>query len=304
MTSLFTADHHGFYHKGVVFDPSQVVSIRLPAGLRDDLNWAGEIERGQEAVDAGRAILWELDLGLSERIFTPAFLAHFSALFLGVDEFCKQILSRFELHTFGVVLYKGGGDFARLFPKEAWEGEWNEDCKEISLDEPTAYLLFCAGILSESLHSLVSLLPDSLLVFALIDISSLSSFAVIAHLFLHERFEHVHLAFKGAQLPCSALLWQGDSLTYQAIPASSGLLLPEDASMTKTMLDWLDQVVTREKEKGRAFRVVAEEKLTEEWDGLDVLITPPEKVLGPQVRRKLKGFVAAGGSICERVDSL
>lgn len=297
MTSPFTADHHGFYYQGETFDPSQVVSIRLPAGPRDDLTWAGQIERGQEAVDAGRAILWELDLGLSERVFTPSFLSQFSALFLGVDEFCKQIVSRFERHTFGVILYKGRVDFMRLFPKEEWEGEWNEKLREPSLAGPNGYLLFCAGILSESLHSLVSLLPDSLLVFALIDVSSVPSFAVMAHLFLHERFEHVHLAFKGAQLPCSALLWEGDILTYQAIPSSLGLLLPEDVSVTNAMLAWLDQVVTRQKEKRQAFRVIAEEKLTEEWDGLDVLIVPPEETLGPQVKRKLKGFVAAGGSL-------
>lgn len=135
MTSLFTADHHGFYRKGEVFDLSQVVSIRLPAGPSDNLKWAEEIERGQEAVDAGRTLLWELDLGLSERVFTPAFLAHFSALFLGIDEFCKQILSRFEPHTFGVVLYKGGVDFMRLFPREEWASEWHERSRQIPCGE-------------------------------------------------------------------------------------------------------------------------------------------------------------------------
>lgn len=142
-------------------------------------------------------------------------------------------------------------------------------------------------------------MPDSLLVFALIDVAALSSFAFIAHLFFHERFEHVHLAFRGAQLPCSALLWQGDSLIYQILPTTVGLVLPEDACMTTDVLEGLDQVVECERGKGRALRVIAEEKLTEQWDGLDELIALPEEALGAQARRKLKGFIAAGGTIKE-----
>lgn len=298
----FTADHHGFYHEGIPFDCSQVVKIRLPAGPQDDLKWTAEMARGQEAVDAGLFLLWELDLGLSEKVFTPTSLSHFSSLFFEVDAFCKHILDRFAPHTFGVILYKGSADMARLFPKEAWESEWNERLKESSIEESTGYLLFCAGVLSEALHSLVSLLPDSLLVFALLDVSVLPSFALIAHLFLHERFEHINLAFAGVPFPCNVLLWQGESLTYQVVPASRGLLLPRDASFTRATLNWLDTVSTCTTQC--AFRVVAEENLTEEWDGLDELIIPSEETLGLQAKRKLQGFVAAGGTIREQGEKI
>ncbi len=82
--TTFTADHNGFYRDGELFFPSvqdsdfplmewsNTIRVRLPARLKDDLDWSKQRELAQKHSALGKHILWEIDLGLDSYQFDPA----------------------------------------------------------------------------------------------------------------------------------------------------------------------------------------------------------------------------------------
>ncbi len=289
----FSVDHHGFYREEVPFYPitqgeeANTVLIKLAAGQA--------LEKAEEAVAQGRWILWELDLGLSSAQLTPEILSNPSALFLGIEEFCSQLLPSFKDFTFGVVLYRQERAFIEQFPPDLWK----EEFEQTSCPGPEPYLVFCATLLSEFLHRQVSLLPDTLLAFALFDAAPFSSFALMAHLFLHERFEYLNLMFLNVpalyQGSCS---WGPDGKrSHFSKEILWGLLLPCDSFIDISVLSHIDRAAEELQRKNIPFRLIAEERLTEQWDGLDQILVPSLEAISPQARRKLLGFVAAGGKL-------
>ena len=127
-------------------------------------------------------------------------------------------------------------------------------------------------MLSEYLHRLISFLPDTLLPFALID--TVASPAKAAQLLSKARFEHLILK------------------NHKIIPSSTAIYLPNDSLIDPAFLQKLDHLLP----KLTSFRIIPEEKLTEQWDGLDLLLVDPDKI-SIQGKRKLLGFIAAGGTV-------
>ncbi|MGE0670766.1 MAG: hypothetical protein AB7O89_07525, partial [Parachlamydiales bacterium] len=164
-------------------------------------------------------------------------------------------------------------------------------------------------MVAHSLHRLVSFLPDGLAPLALIDARGSNCLAQAALMFSRRRFEHVHLAVWGSPLPVPGLCWQtGGSFSGWigpnspiAAPASvpnRALCLPQDDFCTLEFFGELDELLENLLQSGDPFRLVCEERLTEEWDGLDQLILFPGQT-SPQGKRMVQGFIAAGGSIID-----
>jgi hypothetical protein len=306
--SDFTADHHGFYQGGRPFFPliqeepfplmdwSNAVFLRLPASLTDDLAWKEEKERAKQIALSGKYILWEIDLGLSRFQFTPENSAAFFSFSVAIEEFAAHLWPPFQKQTFGVVLYRGGFPTVNHFPIARWEPTSLEDD------------LYCIQMLSEYLHRLVSFLPDSVLPFALFDVNSVDSPGKIAQLLSKERFEHVQLGLKGVNFPFSGICWDRgrNGSGYlglaphikEAVPTPSlGIYLPKDDHIDPSLICKLDRLIAELNEKQTPFRIIPEEKLTEQWDGVDTLILPSSEAISKQGKRKLLGFIAAGGSI-------
>ncbi len=315
-SSLFTADHNGFYLDGTPFYPliqdraepltdwSNTVLIRLPAHLSDDLDWSKEKALAERMIEAGKYLFWEIDLGLCSFQFTPEDSAAFYSFSLAIEEFSKQLWPVFRNHTFGVSLYRGPFQPLQSFPISQWEAafsEWKEEQGQAD------YALYCAQALSEYLHRLVSFLPDALLPFALIDASEFSSASKMSQLFSKARFEHLNLAIRCAKTPFSGICWEEGQCAQGWLGAHAqtaeahftptvGLCLPNDACMHSAVIQRLDSLISDLKEQKVIFRIVPEEKLTEQWDGLDKLIVL-SSALSPQGKRKLLGFAAAGGTV-------
>lgn len=289
----YTADHTGFYRGPVPFSPliqegdqpltswSNTVALHLPAAPTEELNWECAQQLAAEIQASGRLILWELDLGLSSLIWRREEGSLFEELSLAVDQFCQHLLPPFLEVTLGVSLYQGALPGEAQFPRAWWEEEGQGP-----------YPLFCLGLFSDLLHRLVSLLPSDLLPFAFFDVRSLPA----ARGVLHGRFEHLVLGLKGAQGAHPGICWEeGDPApgyrgsqerpTHRT-PSASAILLPEEPFE-------LGPVLAR----FSTFRLIAAHKLTEEWDGIDVLWIPSRALVSAQTRRKLQGFVAAGGEI-------
>jgi len=302
---MFTADHHRFYREESPFFPliqekeekekwSNGTLIRLPASLQDDLQWEESIALAEERKREGDVLLWEIDLGLASYSFNPEDSAAFYSFSLAVEQFSKQVFPSFADSTFGVVLYRGGFHPELSFPATHWEpGE-----------DPS---LFCARSFAEYLHRLVSFLPESVLPFAMFDLSSIPSAARQAQLFSKEKFEHTHLILKRARFPFFGMTWEegesaqgwvGKEPVKQGNTAapSLGLYLPSDEKIDASVLELLDAKISALQKAKTPFRILSEEKLTEQWDGLDTLLVP-EKAISQTGKRKLLGFAAAGGEL-------
>jgi hypothetical protein len=262
---------------------NSVVSVNLPASLQHDLDWSLEKATAEKIAASGKAILWEIDFqwNASSFLSSAAFLAYGRAL----EEFIK-LSSAFAEQTFGVCLYRGSADFS-FFEFSHWEDrfyEWIDELKLPDVNEnayPHYFHLFKADLFASYLHRLVSFLPDTMQSFAFFDVDGISSPAFCAQLFSSHRFEHVRVSFEEQD---------------KRLPLA--LCLPSDPYCDRKILARLDAVIYDLKAKGIPFRIICEEKLTEEWDGLDRLIVIPEAE-SPQCKRKLQGFAAAGGEIIE-----
>lgn len=264
---IFTSDHHGFYRNGEPFvdDSSNTVLLRLPAQLSDTLDWSTQIDQASQIISSGKYILWEIDLGLSH--FSPNDSAAFFSYTLALEEFTAKIWPRFRDYTFGAAIYRG--DPQNQFPIELWENTFNDWSANIPYP---CYTLFSFQMLSEYLHRLISFLPDTLLPFAFID--TVASPAKAAQLLSKARFEH--------------LILKNQKLT----PSSTAIYLPDDSFIDPAFLQRLDELLP----KLTSFRIIPEEKLTEQWDGIDLLLVDPDKI-SIQGKRKLLGFIAAGGTV-------
>jgi hypothetical protein len=326
-SSLFTADHHGYYCDGQPFVPviqehplplqegSNIACLRLPARLHDHLNWTQEKELALQIAASGKSLLWQLDLGLSSFKFTPEDSTAFFSFSLAIEEFAASLFPEFHKQTFGIALYQGPSPSEKNFPHSAWDPSFLDWSKELDWDPLDSYQLYCIQMLSEYLHRLISFLPDSVLPFALVDVASMSSVGKIVAFFSKDRFEHVQLALKGATFPFSGICWsdgqQGQGYLgnaknckdfhakehLQMVPSPTvGLYLPQDKFINVALIEELDRMILKLNNYSKAFRIIPEEKLTEQWDGIDHLIVPSQAI-SERGKRKLLGFVAAGGSL-------
>lgn len=263
-------------------------SIVLPAHPKDPLIWKEQQIQAEEAIEKGMSIFWELDLGIasSKTDFNDpsTFLTHCIAL----QAFDQTIWKNFFNKTVGISIYKGPFDFSEriMNPSKEHFEEWLAD-HNLALSELEGhfYKVYCANIFGEYLHRLASCLPDNLPVFCSIDATNAESRAALAHILSKDRFEHIHLSIKGDRLP-----------SMNSIPVSVGVLLPNDEGISLEILAELDRVFDQFDERNTPFRIISETFLTEQWNGIDILIVISSS-LNSIGKRKLQGFCAAGGTV-------
>ena len=229
------------------------------------LQWEEPLALAHQAIETGLFILWELDFKFEETSLEDD--VSVMALQLNVRHFCEAVWAQFEQYSVGVALYKG---------------EWQKD--------KVAYI-----------KSLAALLPDETAAFILIAVklNAASFFTSINQ----EELGHLIPILKGQipeQYPLAlpALGWNHGASPlgfysnhlYELPPSkplSDALYLTEGLSeaQIQSAIAFFG---------ARPFRVIPENLLSQEWEGIDRLwllpITPSEKA-----RRQLCGFVAAGG---------
>ncbi|MGE3535551.1 MAG: hypothetical protein AB7H48_12045 [Parachlamydiales bacterium] len=310
-------DHLHCYRNAVPFFPlvqdgnwpisdwAHAAVVFLQARPQDDLNWSSSLEMAREIVCSGKWVLWEIDFGFGSGSIDLNDQTAFYSYTVAIEEFVKKVWKEFSAATFGLVIYRGDADFSKriLNVADRFAEEGVGDGSSCRLD------LYAAEMFAQYLHRLVSFLPDGLAPLALIDARGSNCLAQAALMFSRRRFEHVHLAVWGSPLPVPGLCWQtGGSFSGWigpnspiAAPASvpnRALCLPQDDFCTLEFFGELDELLENLLQSGDPFRLVCEERLTEEWDGLDQLILFPGQT-SPQGKRMVQGFIAAGGSIID-----
>lgn len=262
--------------------------IRLPAGLKEDLDWSSHRRIAQEFTEKGISILWHLDFGITPESFNPYETAHFFSYTLAIEHFFKKIWPEFQDKTTGLCLYEGSLKFSsnRSEKLSHFFDEFTQDYNDAFVREDL-FELFSINLFSEYLHRLASFLPDNLSPYCMLDLSYQKSRAKIAQILSKRRFEHFELIVKGADIPIREKNF-----------APLGICLPTDEKLTPAAMKQLEVVLNVLVEKNTHFRIISEETLNEEWLELEELLIFPT-LLTPQGKRMLKGFEAAGGTLKE-----
>ncbi len=308
-----TADHMRFYHDLKPIRPL------IQEGINPLYNWSHAviipintpIEEIERVIAAGKWIVWQFDFELENFFQFMDDEAVFSSFTAVIDQFIQTLWANFKEHTFGVSLCSAAIHFSAPLPTFKLQdfADWLvENATAPSSDKKIAESLFSAEIFSQYIHRIVSFLPDEILPFLLLDVSATPSQALIAQLVSKHRFQHVNLGVKGSRIPLGGCGWEGNGLggwIGKSSPPSIltlpqiGVCLPSDPFWNEAVLEKIDRLLLDLEQSGIAYRVLSEEKLTEEWDGIDEIIVF-SSTLTARGKRKLLGFSASGGSVLDK----
>jgi hypothetical protein len=312
-TISFSADHIRFYQgQEQIFphiqaeefpleDASQGVVIVLPSRLDCDLNWQAAIARAEECIERGKWILWHFDFGLEEPSFDINDETQFLSFTVAIDLFTKTLWPRFQEKTFGVSLYRGDLERTQRSIKieDSHFFEWCDE-KLQNAENPLSDLMFSLEVFAEYLHRLISFFPDTVIPFACVDVSAWNFPGLLSVLLSKQRFEHVYLAIRGLKNYLSPIQWDASgalSCAWVKEPENA-VCIPEDLNCSLEVCTRLDALFGQLETQNIPFRLIAEGRLTEEWDGIDRLYVLKDAV-SVQGNRKLLGFAAAGGEVVE-----
>ena len=198
--------------------------------------------------------------------------------------------------SLGAILYRGPAVFSEYF---LWTDLQKEQFQQVrELDEEN----FCIDAFSSYFQLLAHSLPDELPLALCFDARQIPSRARMLNLLSKEKFEHFLLVVRAERWPMPGLCWDDSSLGVFSLPKHSlGVCLPRSALMTKARLQQFDQVLDELDAAGIAFRVLNEDFLAEQWEGLDEIYVCFPDILSLQGQRKLRGFCAAGGKLLKEV---
>lgn len=299
------------------------VTIHLDGRMQSDLDWKEAKEHALQAVNKGYAVMWNMQMGLFDELLHPlTHQAQCLSLTLALEHFRDSLWKEFKSQTLGITLFRGSADFSHGFRWDEHQEHnlrhWLQDIQVSHLagldlahmkehEEAIAFIrLYCRDVAIEYLALLATRLPDSLPAYLFLDTHSLPpSLLTEMQLLNPERFDRLHLALQGHQLPFHALGWKmptpqgysGDALCDLPIQkeVSVGVCIPPMHFYHVQHYNGLEEGISALHQKSIPFKLIAESHLTAQWDGLDYLLFSPNG-LTSQGKRKLQGFCAAGGT--------
>ncbi len=312
------------------------ITIHLDGKLLSSLDWKKAKALAIDAIEKGFAIFWHLELGLFDQLNLPLInQTQFLSLALSLDHFKTSVWQEFAEHSIGVSIYRGQADFSLDF---CWDNDQINNLRiwlqthfqDISTHDTafqakplneivpsdlyvtsygkTLLSLYCRDVCVEYLSMLSSRFPDTIPCYLFLDATSLSDdLTKQVQLLNPNRFDLLHLALKGVNLPFDCLGWHSQA-THKGYVGSLPLNLPirEETGIGVCLplmnyhhaVHWkkfsilFDYLMSRH----IPFRLISESHLITQWNGLDFLFYNPEG-LSIQGKRKLQGFCAAGGSV-------
>lgn len=290
-----------------------VVSVTLDGQMRSDLGWESQLKVADSRIAQGAKILWNIELGLFDRLpFTLLNKSQWMTLSLAIDHFIERVWPKYVETSQGLCLYQGSLDFSEAFlwdealvnsfrawVKEVYEtletfnhltkhafATW-EEIDAVSMAGSEAIQLYAANLCIDYLDTLAARVPEKLPCFVNVDASAITSPLLQASIQSAERAQHFRWITKGGPLP---LQERTDKKT------KLGICLPEATTLRDFSTHKLNLCLELLIKHNISFRVIAEELLTTEWDGLDAIIVNSAAV-SPWGLRKLQGFCAAGGNV-------
>lgn len=246
-----------------------VLTIDLDLSCHSFLKWDKEIEKATQAASEGLLILFELNFAVQESLLEEeaVFLTHQ----LNIRHFIETIWTPFHDKIFGVSLFSG-----ELTDRISWY------LKGIAAELPieASCFVFLDG-------AEITDVPSFL---AFIDQERLQGLFPIIKSPVLERFGYL-IPFIAWNQRGSALGFCSDQLEEElsSIRVENALCLPEplDPCLIEQAIAYF---------AARPFRVIEQNKLHLEWEGVESLVVHKTS-LNQKLERKLAGFRAAGGSV-------
>lgn len=260
---------HLIYDGKEAVTPSGFTSriISLDARAASPLVWKEEIAQIESNKAHNLKLLFDIDLGLFKEK-NLAIQAH------ALDTFYETIYTHYKEDTIGVILYKGRS------PLE---------------NAPLEHLEALRSYLPQDLHCLLCF-----------DCQESCDPLTYARHFAADRYYRFVLALKNAPIQLNCCIWQEGkgSLGYigKNVPQPNdslleiGILLPRTGVLDETAYSSLNETMNSYIKQGIPFKVISEEFLAQEWDGLEELIIQRTSLL-PTTLRTIEGFTAAGGKV-------
>lgn len=249
------------------------ITLFLNGKMESDLDWKEAKTLAKKAQEQNKMIVWDLDLGLFDHLQFPlSNQPQFSSLVLSLNHFKDHLWEEFRSITLGLSIYRGTFDvLARQ--KEA----------------------------AEYLELLADHLPGDLPLLLFLDVSNVAEEQQLDYL-NPARWHRFYVFSKGATLPFNYFGWgiptsKGYSgIQEKEIPLPSkeplhGICLPKEGPF-----DSLLKAISFLRGSGFPFKIISEQFLTAQWDGLDYLFYSGACVTFEE-KRKLLGFAAAGGAL-------
>jgi hypothetical protein len=314
--------YEGEWHESMPYG-FDAVTIHLDGRMQSDLNWKKGQEQAQQAIEKGYALMWNMQMGLFCELIHPlTHQAQFLSLTLALEHFRDSLWKEFKSHTLGVTLFRGSADFSLGFRWDDHQEQnllnWFHDINASHLaaldlaqikedkDAQQFVRLYCRDVAIEYLALLATRLPDSLPAYLFLDTQLLPrSYVAEMQILNPERFDRLHLALQGHQLPFHSLGWRKP--TAQGYSGHSLVNLPDIEAITVGVCvppmhfyhsqhyAGLEEGISALQQHSIPFKLIAESHLTAQWDGLDYLLFSPNG-LTMQGKRRLQGFCAAGGT--------
>ena len=258
------------------FTAATVVVDAKPAS---SLCWKSEISAAQELIKNGYKICFELDLGLFGSEFKGiANQGQFQTLVLALDEFRNRLLKPFQEHIEAVILYRSPTAFSSI------------EERDIQMD----YL----DLLRQEL-------PDELITLLLFDCQNIQDPYSFVRMFSPDRFNLFTLGLAHAPVLLSNVCWNAggallgyigrDISKYHPQECSKALLMPRFTSDAASIRPLIESLILQNKR----FKIISEDFLALEWDGLDELYIQ-KTTLAATSLRMVDGFIAAGGVVIDQ----
>jgi hypothetical protein len=240
--------------------------IRLDGRMRSDLNWSDALDQ----LEKGMHYEWMLDLGLFEAGGKPlSNQMQFMSLKLSLEHFVEKVWNVIGSDCKGLCLYDGPLIFAE-----------NQESIQplLGYPEDVCKALNARDIAADYLNLLTGPLPDDLRVFIRLNTDLVEDLTLKMLLLSQEPFERLEIVANPNPFPQSA---------------THAFCLP---SLQLTTFAELKEAVDAMERMNVPWRSIPESRLTLDWDGLDTLYVL-EGAISSEGRRKIQGFVAAGGEV-------
>ena len=270
------------------------VTIDLILSDLDANQWKEAILKAEEAIAKGKYLFWNLDLNLFQENFFLEHQGQFASLQFALLHFYNEIYQKFENSTLGLNIYSGDAWLGSKLKLEDYQEAIENWKNEAGIKNEDFNLNFCLFELCfHFLEELTKPIRDLIKIFILLDFSRIESKSLEARLLNKERLLNIQIIPENPKLSYSGLIKEGN-LIYEkeGVPSSLGILLPNLKLKSESSYQEIEKILNELSD----YRVIAEERLIIEWQGLEELIISPKTIL-KEGFRMIQGFLAAHGTL-------
>lgn len=293
------------------FDSSDSVIIPVDGSPSSDLSFANVIPLVEKAIASEKKVCLELFLDLYEDNFSFHDELSYSVRKKSIEALFTT-LKAIPIETFShIILYRGSLDFSHQIQSNAQTKiqftEWvNLVNADIELDH--LHHLFSANLLSTFLHSLGTLLPESIKPVALFSLPQFLPVGKCAEILSEETFPHIEVGLKNPKYFIEGVCWGDGCGSSRLICKNLASIITEDDVKTAVILPFIgkvdytrfEQVCIQLQQSNTPYKIIEENLLNEKWHEIDTIIFDQQNTTFDG-NRMVNGFIAAGG---EAIDFL